>query len=169
MCVRGVGDQGGQLCIFAVPLFVAPAVEVEIHGAKLAFPIDDEIGAGVAHPDIVELGGDVSDVSRAAVFFGQLAFAFAAEHGQWLVAGNGAGNSTEGFLHVWSEIFPDGFLCAKGDEGALVPLALVGHVPIARGGSFQVQRHKAGGRHCAHAGNHRYLFDEVTTRGHGGP
>ncbi|MNL32797.1 hypothetical protein D3C87_1546710 [compost metagenome] len=167
--IRALGNQGSQLCILAVLLFVAPAIEVEVHRTTLALPIDDKVGAGVAHPDIVKLGGDVGDVAGTANVFGKVPFAFAAEHGQWFVAGDGAGDAAECLLHIGGEIFPDGFLCAKGDEGALVLVALIGHVPITRSGGLQVQGHKAGGRDRAHAGKHRCLFDKVTTRRHGDP
>ena len=118
-------------------LFVAPAVEVEIHGAEPALPIDDEVGADIAHPDVVEFAGDVGDVSRAAVFFGQLPFALATEHGHRFISREGASDQANGGLYVGSEILPDRFLCAKGDEGPLMPVALIRHTPTAGGGRLR--------------------------------
>ncbi len=48
-------------------------------------------------------------------------------------------------------------------------VALIRHVPTAWGGRLRAQGRKADGRCHAHAGYHRHLLDELTTRRHGAP
>ena len=165
---HGARNQSGQLRILAVLLFVAPAVEVEIHGAEPAVPIDDKVGADIAHPDVVEFGGDVGDVSRAAVFFGQLPFTLTTEHGHRFISREGASDQANGCLYVGGEILPDRFLCAKGDEGPLMLVALIRHTPTAGGSRLRAQGRQAKpDRRCrAQTGDYRYLLDELTTRRH---
>lgn len=114
------GDAGRQLGVVAVLLLAAPAVEVEVHRRQLAIVVDHEVGADVAHPDVVQFGFDVGDVVAAALLLGDIAFAGAAEHRHRLVGGDGAGDTPKRGLDVFGEVFPDGVLGAEGDEGARV-------------------------------------------------
>ncbi|MNF64946.1 hypothetical protein D3C84_466920 [compost metagenome] len=162
------GDQGGQLRIVRMLLFVAPAVEVEVHGAEVAVAIDDKIGADVAHPDVVQFGDHEGGVVAAAFGFGQAPFALATEHGDRLVFGNAAGDPAKGVLHVGREVLPDRGLCPEGDEGPLVFVPFIGHVPVA----FTGRSHRLGGKAQSHgrqraqSGSDRYLLDECSTCRH---
>ncbi|MNR07447.1 hypothetical protein D3C85_1235650 [compost metagenome] len=146
-------------------LFVAPAVEIEIHRAEIALAIDDEIGTDVAHPDVVEFGDDVGDVLRTAMFFGQIPFAVATEHGDRLITGDGPRDQAQCRLHVSGEVFPDGVLRAKRDECLLMLVAFIRHVPttLARRQHLRGAQAKAHESGC-HTGGNRYLFDEFATR-----
>lgn len=73
------GDKPCQTRIPGMLLLIAPAVEVEIHRAQFAGVIDDEIGADVAHPDIIQLSDNIADVVTAAGGLSQLPFIAAAK------------------------------------------------------------------------------------------
>ncbi|MNM64664.1 hypothetical protein D3C81_760710 [compost metagenome] len=129
-----VSQQSRDTGIVFMLLLVAPAIEVEIDRAQVALLGDHEVGTDVAHPDVIQFGGDKGGVLAAAQFFRQIAFAGTAQHSDRLVAGDGAGDQADGFLHVGGEVFPDGLLRAKRDEGALLLVALVRHEPLLAAG-----------------------------------
>ena len=131
-------------------LLVAPAVEVEVERSEGAVIVDDEVGADVAHPDVIQVAFDELAVVAGAVPLGQFAFAGPAEDSHRLVAGDGLGDAAQGGLHVGGEVFPDGLLGTKGNERALLRFAFVRHEP-APGllGTGQAQRQaKAGTQAC---------------------
>ncbi|MNP37113.1 hypothetical protein D3C76_1305430 [compost metagenome] len=90
------------------------------------------------------------------MLLGQLTLAFTTEHDNRLITGDGPRNQAQGRLHVSGEILPDGLLCAKGDEGLLLLLALVRHVPTALAGGLHLRRSQAkAGEGDAHTGENR--------------
>ncbi|MNJ53403.1 hypothetical protein D3C77_487880 [compost metagenome] len=116
-------------------LLVAPTIKVEIDRAEITLLSDDEIGADVAHPDVIQNSADKGGVVTATQFFRQIPLMLAAQHHHWLVTRNGAGDQADGFLDISGEVFPNGLLCTKRNKGTLLWVALVRHEPVIITGS----------------------------------
>ena len=117
-----VGGKRRRARIFGMPLFIAPAVEVEIHRPEFAGAVDDEIGAEVAHPDVIQLGDDIADIVTAAGGLGQLPFTLAAKYRHRLKLGDGTGDTALRRLHIRREFAPDSPLRAEGEKCPLLRL-----------------------------------------------